>query len=201
MLRYRTRAEPLGTADEPCVRNLSFSVKLPAKLSLYREEGGQALVLAALGMVALVAFLGLAIDAGQLRAARHTLQMHADAAALAAALEVEPCHGVHNCSAMQTAAHEALTENGVTLIVPATNCEHVDAPAAATLLVLNNPPCALLEADDHHGDAAYTEVVLTQVLPTHFAAAMGYRSVLLSTRAEAKVAASKGSQARAVLVQ
>ena len=77
-----------------------------------REDGGQAAILAAVGMIAILAFLGLAIDVGHLRYVKRQLQIAADAAAVAGALEIQSCGGTKNCSAMQVAAQDALTENG-----------------------------------------------------------------------------------------
>ena len=99
------------------------------RLRELRGESGQALVVAAVGMVAIVGFLALAIDVGQLRYAKRQMQMQADAAALAAALELNACAGSTNCAAMQSAAQAALTENGVQVDSLGTNCA---APGAAS---------------------------------------------------------------------
>jgi uncharacterized membrane protein len=51
----------------------------------FKDEKGQALYLAAVGMLALMAFVGLGIDTGVLRYQKRMLQSAADAAAVAAA--------------------------------------------------------------------------------------------------------------------
>ncbi len=53
-----------------------------------KEEKGQAVVLVAIALVALLALTGLAIDGGQLLALRRSTQNAADAAALAGVREL-----------------------------------------------------------------------------------------------------------------
>jgi uncharacterized membrane protein len=55
------------------------------------DESGQMIVLTAMSMVVLIAFLGFAIDVGHFRYVKRNLQSAADAAALAGALEVRIC--------------------------------------------------------------------------------------------------------------
>ncbi len=52
------------------------------------DDSGQVVILAAVCMVVLIAFIGLSVDVGHLRYAKRQLQAAADAAALAAAMEV-----------------------------------------------------------------------------------------------------------------
>ena len=72
--------------------------------------------------------MGLAIDVGQLRLAKQQLQMTADAAALAGALELSSCGGSANCSVLKAAAQDALTENNLgasTLLTDGSAAGHV----------------------------------------------------------------------------
>ena len=150
---------------------------------LVNDDSGQTLIVAAFGMVALAGCLGLAIDVGQIRYQQRQLQTQTDATALAAALELPSCNGVHGCAAMQTAARAALAENGVTGATLTRNCQRTSA--AATALSLNNPPCALGTADANGGNAAVVEVVLTRPQTTYFAGVFGYSTVSVSARSEA----------------
>ena len=146
------------------------------------DESGQAVIVAALAMTVLLGFLGMAIDGGQLRYQKRHMQMAADAAAQAAALEIATCAGVVNCSAMKTAAQSALLENGFTGLSLLSNC----SPRAGTLLELtiNNPPCATT-SDRNLGNMAVVEVVVSRPVPTVFARLVGVTSVPILARAEA----------------
>jgi Flp pilus assembly protein TadG len=153
---------------------------------LWKSEEGSTLVLTALGMVAIIAFAGLAIDVGSLRATRRHLQAAADAAALSAALAVPSCGaGVTNCAAVQTAASSSLTENGLTGGAIQTNCTSSSGTGLA--LTVNNPPCMLGTADPNQGNAKYVEVLASQTQATNFASILGFASVPITVRAEAKV--------------
>src|SRR5580698_5851237 len=113
------------------------------------DDGGQAVVVVAIAMVAIIGFLGLGIDAGHLRLVKRDLQNAADAAALAAGLELRVCGGVPNCPAMQSAAQNAMVESGLTGATFITNCS---APAGSGLtLMLNNPSCSIGAADPNTG--------------------------------------------------
>jgi Flp pilus assembly protein TadG len=151
------------------------------RTSFWVDESGQTLVLAAVCMVTLVGMLALSIDAGLLRYQKRQIQTMADAAALAAALEVPACAGTTNCAAMQTAAKGALTENGFSSTV-LTNC----ATRSGTKLELtvNNPPCAL-SSDPNSGNSNYVETIVSEPVPTVFAKLLGVNSVAVVARAEA----------------
>jgi Flp pilus assembly protein TadG len=133
-------------------------------------------------MVVLIAFLGLAIDVGQMRYHRRQLQMAADSAAIAGALERLSCAGTANCAAMQTASQDALTENEFTGSTLLTNC----AAGTGTRLEIsvNNPPCAVA-SDPNKGNNSIVEVTVSQPQPTVFARVLGIQSVPLRVRGEA----------------
>ena len=145
-------------------------------------ESGQTLVLAALAMVVLVAFLGLSIDAGQMRVQKRRMQSAADAAALAGALESSHCNGSASCEAMRTAALDALVENGFTGAALLADC--AAGTGARLELSLNNPPCANAH-DPHLGNSAYVEAIVSEPQATTFARVLGISSVLLMARGEA----------------
>ncbi|QHN02696.1 hypothetical protein FTO74_04405 [Granulicella sp. WH15] len=147
------------------------------------DESGQVIVVAALCLVVMIAFVGLAVDVGHVRYAKRNLQNAADAAALAAAMEVRVCGGTANCPAMQAAAQSALVENGYAGSLLLTNCSGL--AGAALTLTLNNGPCALGASDPNTGKLSYAEVVVSQQLRTYFAKIVGFDNVPISARAEA----------------
>ena len=152
-------------------------------MSERRRDDGQALVLLVLGMVVLLGFVGLAFDLGVMRLQRRQLQVLADAAAIAGAQELTYCT-TNNCSALTTAAQNALTENGFTGSTLITQC---GSSTANLTVMVNNPPCQLGATDAHNGDKHYVEVVVAQKSPTYFASIFGIKSEMLSARAEANL--------------
>jgi len=80
---------------------------------LLADESGSVTILVAISLITTLGIMGLAIDVGQLRLAKQQLQMTADAAALAGALELSSCGGSANCSVLKAAAQDALTENNL----------------------------------------------------------------------------------------
>ncbi|MBV8632387.1 MAG: hypothetical protein JOZ83_15770 [Silvibacterium sp.] len=157
--------------------------------NVLQDESGQALVLAGVGMVVIVGFLALAIDVGQLRYAQTKLQNAADAAAMAAAIEISYCGNTHACTAMQTAAQKALAENGFSGSTVYTNC---GTPGTGLTIGVNQGPCALgsTSSDPHYGSSQFAEVVVTYSQPTYFARTLGVSSVKIKVRAEAGLANS-----------
>ena len=77
------------------------------------EEEGQALILFAILMLALLFAVGLAIDAGQLYTAKRTEQEAADAAAFAGAVVIyqsaSPCNATCQSAAIAAARTDAAT--------------------------------------------------------------------------------------------
>jgi Putative Flp pilus-assembly TadE/G-like len=128
--------------------------------------------------------LGLAIDVGMLRYRKLQLQTAADAAALAAALEIPLCNGTPACSAMNTAALTAVCENGFALNIDSPPAGCAKSLSGVTLTV-NNGPAALGSGDPHRGDINYAETVVSLTPPLYFARALGITSISVSARAEA----------------
>jgi Flp pilus assembly protein TadG len=149
-----------------------------------KGEEGQASILLAVCMVAVVGIAGLAVDVGHLRYEKRQLQTLADSAALAGASEISYCQGTANCGVMQTAAQQAVTENGHTLGTFLTDCS---GSASGLTLELNNGPCALGTSDPNAGDAGYVEAVITESEPMYFAKILGINTMSISARAEAKI--------------
>ena len=151
---------------------------------LAKDESGQAMVLSGVGFIVIIAFLSLAIDVGQLRYQQTKLQNAADAAAMAGALEISTCGGTHACTIMQTAARQALVENGFSGATIYTQC----ATAGSGLTIsINNGPCSLgsTASDPYYGNTQYVEVVVRYSQPTYFARVVGVSSVNIKVRAEA----------------
>lgn len=152
------------------------------RLRTIGDDSGQALVIGALSLIVLLGAVGLAIDGGQLRYQKRQLQIAADAAAIAAALEVATCGSTSNCSAMQTAAQAALTENGFTGSSLLTNC--ATRTGTKLELTVSNPPCAL-PSDPNSGQSSYVEVIVSEPVPTVFARVLGISKVPIMARSEA----------------
>lgn len=172
-------------ARPPCgrVSATQHQEELRTIVSLLRSENGQTTIFAALSLVVLIAFVGLAVDGGSLWYAQSHLRIAAESAALAGALEVKPCLGTANCSAMQSAASSALAENGLTANNLTTNC--ASGPAQGLTLMVNNPPCLMGAADPNSGNVQYVEATLSTQSPTYFTRILGITSVRLAARAEA----------------
>jgi hypothetical protein len=152
-------------------------------ITIWKSEDGSTLVLTAVSMVVILAFAGLAIDVGNLRFAKRHLQSAADAAAVAAALEITSCAGTANCSALQTAAKSSLVENNFPGTAVLTNCS--GTPGTGLTIMINNPPCAQGANDPNAGKPGYVEIVASETQQTFFASILGFRSFPISARAEA----------------
>jgi hypothetical protein len=141
-------------------------------------------------MVVILGFLGLGIDMGYLRYMKRQVQKVADAAAVAAAVELNYC--TNNCTQLQTAAQNALTENGFTSsAVVAQVCNGAGSGSSANLvLIINNPPCYLgsKTADPHYNDPNYVEVLVSQIEPLAFASVVGIKQYPITARAEGGLA-------------
>lgn len=148
----------------------------------WRQERAQVTVLAAVSLVVVMGFVGLAVDVGNLRLSKNSLQSAADASAVAAALEIQQCAGHALCNAMVGATTASLAENGFGSAVLSTNCSD---PGTSTLrITLNNGPCALGGSDPNSGKTNYVEVVLTRVTPMWFTRLLGLQSMMVTARAE-----------------
>ncbi len=154
-----------------------------------RDESGQAVVIGVVSLMAVLPCVGLAIDVGQFRFQQQRMQAAVDAAALAGAIEVSNCAGTANCTALQTAAQQALVENG---FAGSTLKKQCAAVAAGLTLVVNNGPCSLssTSGDPNYGNSSYVEALLSAPANTFFANLVGIHTIRISVRAEAYVAPS-----------
>jgi hypothetical protein len=121
------------------------------------EEQGQALILFAILMLALLFAVGLAIDAGQLYSAKRTEQEAADAAAFAGAVVIyqsaAPCNATCQSAAVAAARQDAEI-NG-----------YVDG-VNLTTVVVNFPPLSGAYVNDmRHVEVIITRQVKTSLVP------------------------------------
>jgi hypothetical protein len=150
-----------------------------------KNEAGQSLVFVAVGLVALLGFVGLGIDMGVLRYQKRLQQTAADGAAIAGATNL-------TYGGVQTGAQAASVSNGFTDASgnDATACSN--SAAIGTMCVqVNNPPQpvtvngTLIPAGPHSGDINYVEVVIAVVQPTYFMNIFGVDRQTIAARAVA----------------
>ncbi|HET6168967.1 MAG TPA: pilus assembly protein TadG-related protein, partial [Terracidiphilus sp.] len=129
-----------------------------------KDQSGQVLVMTALSMTVLVGFLALAIDVGMLFRAKRNMQIAADAAAIAGALDYK-YNG--STSSAQAAAVTAATANGLTATgtCPATD-------PTKTYVCINIPPVYGANA----GASGFVEAIVTQPNATVFMAMSGHNT-------------------------
>jgi Flp pilus assembly protein TadG len=120
-------------------------------------------VVVVLGLVVLLGILGLAIDMGYLRYMKRKMQTAADAAAIAAAGEID--FGDFNTAGLKASSNNGFT-NGT----------------ANVTVTINHPPSV---GDPHAGNNFYAEAIVSQPQNTYFARIFGVNSVPLTVRAVA----------------
>jgi Putative Flp pilus-assembly TadE/G-like len=136
-------------------------------MRFWKDERGQALVVALLSMTLLLAFTGLAIDAGVLFRAKRNMQIAADAAAMAGA--VQAFYGPSSTTAVQNAAYLAAKNNGV------------NQSNAANTVLINYPP---VDGPDT-GCGSCVEARVATPNSTVFMSLFGIGSVSVAARAVA----------------
>ncbi len=120
-------------------------------MKLREDDSGQTLVFTALCMTVLLAFMGLAVDVGLLFRAHRKVQIAADAAAIAAALDYKYNTTGQPASA-QAAGKAAAATNGVT-----------NGVGGATVAI-NIPPTY----GPYAGDSGFIEAIVIDPSPTVF---------------------------------
>jgi Flp pilus assembly protein TadG len=138
-----------------------------------RDESGQILVLTVLCMTILLGFMALAIDVGLLFRAKRNLQIAADAAATAAALDYyfDSSSGTAIASAKLVGA-QAAAANGVT------------AATGGPTVTINAGGNGEITTP-YHNAGGYFEAIVTQPNPTYFMGMFGIGSVTVGARAVA----------------
>jgi Flp pilus assembly protein TadG len=130
----------------------------------YRYARGQLIVLATLGLIALIGIVGLAVDIGYFYSARRQMQTAADAAAIAGTnAQLGSQGGSYQQAALDVASLNGFTngQNGVIITV---------GPPATPPNPTNN---------------TYVEVDIAQPVPTTFLSVIGYKTINVSVRAVA----------------
>lgn len=130
------------------------------------SESGQVLVITSLSMLVLLGTMGVALDAGMLFRAKRTVQIAADAAAVAGALDFRYNASVDSAVA---AGKAGAAENGFT--------DGVNG----VVVSINIPP----KYGETAGKSGYIEAIVQYPSPTYFMRLMGFDSVDMATRAVA----------------
>lgn len=152
-------------------------------ISVTRDERGQTLVLTAMWLGAILAFGALATDVGVLFRAQRNLQIAADAAATAAAMDLQ--YG-ESSSTIQTDAKNVVINNGFSGATVVTgNPPSSTTSLSAPQLTLNLPP-----QSGYHETTGYAEAYVTTPNPTFFMRVLGITSMNVTARA---VAGSPGA--------
>jgi len=131
---------------------------------LMKPARGQVFVVLAVGLVAVMACTGLAVDMGYMEHMKTKMQSAADAAAIAGASVLSG-----GSSLIIAAAKEDATLNGFT-----------NGTSSATVTV-NNPPTS----GPNSGNSSYVEVIVTQPQNTWFLNVLGYSQFSIAARAVA----------------
>lgn len=158
-----------------------------------KNEAGQALVFTAVGLVALLGFVGLGIDMGVLRYQKRLQQTAADGAALAGATNL-------TFGGVITGGQNAAISNGFTDASgnDATACNNSAAIGTVCVQIFGSGPQAVtvngtaIPAGPHSGDANYVEAVVAVVQPTYFMKIFGVDRQTIAARAVATNLAGGG---------
>jgi Putative Flp pilus-assembly TadE/G-like len=146
-----------------------------------KTEAGQVLAFTAIGLVALMAFVGLGIDMGVLRYERRLQQTAADAAAIAGANNLS--YGGVTAGAQNAASASGFTDNsgnGGTCSSGPPAPPSSATPGWTEVTVCNGP-----STGPHAGNANYVEAWVTVVQPTFFMKVVGINSEVIAARAVA----------------
>jgi hypothetical protein len=135
------------------------------------DESGQTLVLTACCMTLLMGFLALSIDVGILFRARRNMQIAADAAAVAGALDLK-YNTTGQPASLKAAATASALANGVT------NSSYV---------TVNDPPL-----NGYHKSTGFIEVIISQPTRTFFMGMFHMTSIPVAARAVAGSGANNG---------
>jgi Putative Flp pilus-assembly TadE/G-like len=146
-------------------------------------EAGQAFAFAAVALVALLGFAGLAVDMGMLRYEKRLQQTAADAAAVAAAQEL-PYSTNYAAPGMQAAADNGFADNS-----GSATCTNNPNTVGCVTVTLNNPPTSGPHASCST-PCYYVEALVSVVQPTYFMRVFGTNSATVAARAVATAVSS-----------
>jgi hypothetical protein len=153
----------------------------------FNKQSGQVLVGAAVALVVLCGFAGLAIDMGALRYQKRVQQTAADSAAIAGASNL-------TYTGYQTAAQAAAAQNGFTDLSTNDLSQCATGAAIGTVCVQVSPSTGpadvtfngkTISGGPHTGDANYVEVLVAKVQRTYFMTLLGVNSETIVARAVA----------------
>jgi Flp pilus assembly protein TadG len=146
-------------------------------MKIWKDESGQALIISLLSMGCLVGFVALAADVGVMLREKRLLQIAADSAAIAGALEIN-----YDTGAVTSAALAAAAQNGFTAAASGVST------ASGVTVTVNTPP----SIGPHSGptNTNYVEVIISQKQPTFFMNYFGIASMTPTVRAVAQNGAS-----------
>lgn len=144
-------------------------------MRLWKDESGQMLVMLAVCLSTLLAFMGFAVDVGLLFHARRQVQTAADAAASAAALDYQ-----YNASTStaNSAGLAAASANGLT-----------DTSLGGTATVRITPSVGLYGAPT---TTIFLQAVVSEPNPTYFMKLLSFGTITVAARAVAAIAVTKG---------
>ena len=134
--------------------------------TLLRDESGQTLIFVALSMTFILGVVGMATDVGTLLHDKRNLQIAADSAAIAGAVEENINPAAAN---VQAAGQRAATQNGIT------------NGSNGAVVTINTPPAS----GPHAGAAGYVEAIVTQTEPVFFMKLFSFTSMNVAARAVA----------------
>ncbi len=138
-------------------------------MKILRDEQGQMLILTVLSMTVLLGVLAFATDIGVLFRAKRNLQITADAAATAGALDLE-----------NGAATAAVKADGAN--VANSNLTALNYSTSTATVTINTPPLY-----GYHTTGLYVEAIVTTPNPTFFMNMFGFNSMNVTARAVAGV--------------
>lgn len=136
-------------------------------LAVFRDQRGQALIVAALGIAVLLGFVALAVDVGIMFHTKRSIQTAADAGALAGAQALK--YGGDPTIAGRSDSARNGFQNGVNDIA----------------VEVHNPPLT----GPYTGNSSYVEAIVTVPQPTFFMRAMHINSMTVRARAVATTGA------------
>lgn len=134
--------------------------------TLLRDESGQTLIFVALSMTLILGVVGMATDVGTLLHDKRNLQITADSAAIAGAVQENINPAAAN---VQAAGQRAATQNGIT------------NGSNGAVVTINTPPAS----GPHAGAAGYVEAIVTQTEPVFFMKLFSFTSMNVGARAVA----------------
>jgi Flp pilus assembly protein TadG len=146
--------------------NLAPNSVLGVARRIRQDQSGQMLIMAALGMAALMGFMALAVDVGLDFRSKRNMQIAADSAAVAGALDYKYNASV---SSAQSAGQQAATANGVT------------NGSNGAVVTINIPPAS----GPNSGSTGFVEAIVSTQNSSFFGRIFSESSVTVAARSVA----------------